>query len=304
MKNEIINGDCLDVYEDIEPSSADLIFTDPPYGNIKDLDWDKWESLESEWDEAIAPEDMFKLANHLLRQRGKFISFSMEPYTSKLVSAADSTLPFSYKLIWEKDHFGNTLMSGNAPVNYYEELAVFTKQYDWQDPVRQYFKHLHEYIGESKAEIIRQVGQRADHTFRYDSTQFSLCTRETYNALINTFAIDEWADYREYDDLPEYNNVFNLPEGENHKPNILKYDKAYGDHHPTQKPVPLLVDLIKTYTNPGDLVVDPFAGSGSTAVAAKNTGREFIGIEQREDYAQTARKRTNAIQQTLTEVSD
>lgn len=47
--------------------------------------------------------------------------------------------------------------------------------------------------------------------------------------------------------------------------------------HPQQKPTPLLRSLILTYSNPGELVVDPFAGSGSTGVAAESEGREFVG---------------------------
>lgn len=54
--------------------------------------------------------------------------------------------------------------------------------------------------------------------------------------------------------------------------------------HPTQKPVPLLEYLIKTYTNPGGLVLDNCMGSGSTGVAARNTGRRFVGIEKDAAY--------------------
>jgi len=61
--------------------------------------------------------------------------------------------------------------------------------------------------------------------------------------------------------------------------------------HPTQKPVSLMEWCIEKATNPGDLILDPFCGSGSTGVAAINTGRRFIGIEQREDYADIARAR-------------
>ena len=50
--------------------------------------------------------------------------------------------------------------------------------------------------------------------------------------------------------------------------------------HPTQKPVTLMEYLIKTYTNPGDVVLDNCMGSGTTGVACKNTGRRFIGIER------------------------
>ena len=61
--------------------------------------------------------------------------------------------------------------------------------------------------------------------------------------------------------------------------------------HPTQKPVALLEYLIKTYTNEGETVLDFTMGSGSTGVACKNTGRNFIGIELDEEYFEIAKKR-------------
>jgi site-specific DNA-methyltransferase (adenine-specific) len=63
--------------------------------------------------------------------------------------------------------------------------------------------------------------------------------------------------------------------------------------HPTEKPVPLLEYLIKTYTNEGDLVLDNCAGSGSTLVAAKNLGRQFIGIERDDIYFEIAKRRVS-----------
>ena len=64
--------------------------------------------------------------------------------------------------------------------------------------------------------------------------------------------------------------------------------------HPTQKPVPLLEYLIKTYTNEGEMVLDPTMGSGSTGVAAANTGRRFIGIELDAGYFGIAKERIQA----------
>lgn len=61
--------------------------------------------------------------------------------------------------------------------------------------------------------------------------------------------------------------------------------------HPTQKPVRLLEYLIRTYTDPGDTVLDFTMGSGSTGVACVRTGRNFIGIERDADYFATAQKR-------------
>lgn len=84
----------------------------------------------------------------------------------------------------------------------------------------------------------------------------------------------------------EYTNRFtNWPK------NVLEYNGERG-LHPTQKPVPLLEYLVRTYTNPGDTVLDNCMGSGSTGVAVKQVGgRHFIGIEQNAEYYKIAQQR-------------
>ncbi len=54
--------------------------------------------------------------------------------------------------------------------------------------------------------------------------------------------------------------------------------------HPTQKPVELIRYLIRTYSNPGDTILDNCIGSGTTAIAAMREGRHFIGFELNEEY--------------------
>lgn len=71
----------------------------------------------------------------------------------------------------------------------------------------------------------------------------------------------------------------------------FKVDKRVG--HPTQKPVALIEYLIKTYTNVGETVLDPFMGSGTTGVACQNLNRQFIGIELDETYFELAKRRIN-----------
>lgn len=61
--------------------------------------------------------------------------------------------------------------------------------------------------------------------------------------------------------------------------------------HPNEKPVELLKKLIESTTRPGELVLDPFAGSGSTLAAAALTGRQYIGIEISEEYHAIAQRR-------------
>ncbi len=65
--------------------------------------------------------------------------------------------------------------------------------------------------------------------------------------------------------------------------------------HPTEKPVELFGYLTKTYTAEGDLILDPFCGSGTTCVAAKMLGRRFIGIDISEKYCEIARMRLKAV---------
>ena len=72
-----------------------------------------------------------------------------------------------------------------------------------------------------------------------------------------------------------------------------------GKLHPTQKPVALFEYLIKTYTNKGDLVLDNCAGSGTTGVACKNLGRDFILIEKEKKYYEIAKKRINVTSEPL-----
>lgn len=78
---------------------------------------------------------------------------------------------------------------------------------------------------------------------------------------------------------------------------VVTYHKlASGEMiHPTEKPVGLLTSLVNAVTKPGDLILDPFAGSGSTLVAAKKSGRRFIGVELDDEYYEKARRRIEEV---------
>ena len=83
-----------------------------------------------------------------------------------------------------------------------------------------------------------------------------------------------------------------------HRPkDLITYHKLPSSQmiHPTEKPVGLLTNLISSVTKPGDLIVDPFAGSGSTCVAAKKTGRRFIGIELDDEHFEKASRRIEEV---------
>jgi site-specific DNA-methyltransferase (adenine-specific) len=80
---------------------------------------------------------------------------------------------------------------------------------------------------------------------------------------------------------------------------VLDFSSVHNPPHPTQKPVALMAYLIRTYSNPGDLVLDNTAGSGTTGVAAIETGRRAILIEQDADYYRIMCERIAAAQPPL-----
>lgn len=428
---ELYHGDFLEKAKNIPDDSVDLVLTDPPYGTVKNMRLEYQEENVYGWDTAIEPKKMFEVINRILRKNGKAVLFGQEPFTSRMITEAIPNLPFSYRMVWEKDHFANALAAKKAPVNYYEDVMVFSKTHPTSDfenghPLRVYFTDVLNYIGLKKSEINKIIGQRATNVFRVDSTQFALCTEQTYDDLIKEFGIDEMANFQEYNHLKKvderyklsvastfniweeepvknyedilvyskehgskntnpislimkeyqekanvfYNDeiiinglidsgiasnlnsagtmahhklswkhrqpqfltkeqydlwkpifnwehtyeelkaindeykkeiasTFNLWQKKKTKSNILKYAKDYPSLHPTMKPILLLEDLIKTFSNEEDLVVDLTMGSGSTGVACKNTGRSFIGIEMDDEYFNIAKERIESHEEQL-----
>ncbi len=299
-------GDCLEVMDKLIADGVvvDAIITDPPYGTIKNIGkntsgFGMKKQNNNMWDTEIDTGELFIRADKLLKKGGRLVLFGQEPYTSSLIQHVHPNLPFNYKMIWSKRHFANCLVAGKAPVNYFEDIMVFTKKHDMEAKnnieLRKYGATVIKYINKSKKEIVNIIGQKIDHFLRISSSQFSLCTEETYGELIDVFGIDEMEGFRPFSELRDINIIpeptFNLHDGEKIKSNILEYKKDFTGHHPTQKPVALMEDLIKTYTNEGELVLDFTMGSGTTGVACKNTNRDFIGIELDDTYFDIAKER-------------
>ena len=324
---KLYKGDCLIESDKIESGSVDLILTDLPYGNMQggDVKGDKKLKEIRSWDNTIEPNKVFEIANRILRKNGKMILFSQEPYTTKLISEAIANIPFGYRATWEKDNFAVALGAKVNMVSFTEDILVFSKfsgiieksDYSKPHPLRDYFNEELLKSGNTTKEIIDLVGCSASHYFT-KGNQFRLPTKEKYTALQTTgFFNKDFTELKEiHNDFRKERNIerdeylkkhsqkypstFNLWEGKKYKSNILKYKKDYDGHHPTQKPVLLLEDLIKTFSNENDLVVDLTMGSGSTGVSCKNTNRNFIGIEMDENYFNIATKRISEHQKELT----
>jgi site-specific DNA-methyltransferase (adenine-specific) len=241
-----------------------------------------------------------------------------QPFTTELISKAIPNLPHCYNMYWDKMHFANCLVSKKAPVSYIEDVLIFSKnnkKYDRKNdnPLRYYFADiLNKYgkdlliklfINEGRYSTEQSAKANVSLKFGQNKTNFEFITNSLYEYLKRN-GIKFYKTYEELKEIhnnyhtelkrelnEKYPSTFNLWEGKKYKSNILKYKKDYDGYHPTQKPILLLEDLIKTFSNENDLVVDLTMGSGSTGVACKNTNRNFIGIEQDENYFNIAQQR-------------
>ncbi|WP_261642971.1 DNA methylase [Erwinia mallotivora] len=86
---------------------------------------------------------------------------------------------------------------------------------------------------------------------------------------------------------------------ENPLRDVQEWQYTGNRHHPTEKPVSSLKPLIESFTHPGAIVLDPFAGSGSTCVAALQSGRRYIGIELMEKYHRAGQQRLADVQRAM-----
>ena len=309
MINQIFNGDCLEVMEKLikQGVRVDFILTDPPYGMLNGINIPKGNYKEGiSWDNEIPINPMFECMEKILREKGTAILFSQGDLTARLRTQTIHNLPYLYNYYWLKNGSAHGLCANKAPLNHIEELSVFFKEFDKysENPLRKYGQELRKWIVKKSNTNIedalkKQFGNRNGVGIFYQKcSQFGIPTKETYQSWIDDWQIDKMPEFISYDDLVRINKryvkIFNLEQGKKSKSSVLKYARPSGEeqgYHPTQKPVALLEDLILTYTNEGDTVLDFTMGSGSTGIAAINTNRYFIGVEKDKEIFQTAKQR-------------
>ncbi len=285
-------GDCLERMTEIPDNSIDLILTDPPYGTIRTISTGSMSGTE--WDVPIDTKKMMRECHRILRPRGTMCLFAQDPYTTEIINGNHGNLPFTYRYVWEKNHFANAMISAKAPVNVTEDICVYFKADTdhSENPLQKMFMDELERIGLKPKQIADMLGKAgAIHHFTTGKV-FRIPSSERLDEIKKLTGAFDWShdfitmineSFKSWQAI-RFPKVFNLPVGQKHKRNILKYSKDVENYHPTQKPVNLLCDLIETYTNPGDSVLDFTMGSGSAGVAAIRTGRKFTGIEASGEY--------------------
>jgi len=211
------------------------------------------------WDTVIPFEPMWEQLKRIIKPNGAIVMTASQPFTSVLV--VSNLDMFKYSWIYKKRCASNFAQAKYAPMKEHEDVLVFSKGKVNYYPI--------------KEERQGSGGERVKHLFsdatRHKSGEFVGAMSGEYNGKADELRFPS--------SVQEFNN------------------RASGDrgHHPAQKPVALGQYLIKTYTNPGDTILDFTTGSGSFCVAAKMEGRNFIGIEMSEEYCKIARERINLI---------
>ena len=308
----LYHGDCLDIMKTLPDNSVDAVVTDPPYNIDKVRDWDKWKTKEGyiEWCGKWIAECV-----RLLKDNGSIYIFHNDmPQIAMLMEWIRLNTPLVFKqfIVWNKRFNGSPnkgYMDGYCAVDSlrnYQQLAEYLLYYTFQDQtglttvmldtnnfstLRQYFKDYQEALGLTKLEILERVGQCADHCFRWGSSQWDLPTAETYSE-IGKLPINGEFVRREYEDLRrEYEDLRYVFNNQKTHHSVWNYDFAPKQGHITPKPLDLMENIIKHSTNEGQTVLDPFLGSGTTALACVKQGRRYIGIELNPKYCDIAVKR-------------
>ena len=213
------------------------------------------------WDSVIDFELMWEQLNRIIKPNGAVVLFGSEPFSSAL--RMSNIKNYKYDWIWDKQRGVGMSTVKHRPMKQHEIISVFSNK-----------KHKYYPIKTPREKIL-------------DSSKWSFNKIHTENG--------------NFDSKGKPGRVYN----DKFPVSILKYhkDKAECNNtkrvHPTQKPIPLMEYLIKTYTNENETVLDFTMGSGSTGVACKNTNRNFIGIEQDDKYFEIAKQRINNTQTKL-----
>ena len=205
------------------------------------------------WDLIIPFEPLWKQYERIIKDNGAIVLTASQPFTSQLVMS--NTKLFKYEIIWEKNRGTGFLTANKRVVKIHENVLIFYKMQPTYNPQ----KTLAEEDKIDKRKTLNNLPYRKD----------------AFTAKAGFIRIRKEDDGTRYPtSVQKFNN-----------------SNSVNSLHPTQKPVELMEYLIKTYTNEGETVLDNCMGSGTTGVAAKKTGRNFVGIEQDEKYFNLAVKR-------------
>jgi len=237
------------------------VMQDIPDGSVDAVICDPpFGTTNCKWDSVIPFEPMWAQLKRIVKPNGAIVLMASQPFTSALVMS--NVGMFKYCWVWEKSRPTGHVHSKNKPMKKHEDIAVFSTGTT-------------AHAAQSKRRMCYNPQDLINHVvpiLRKNSTEsHSVMSARPSNR----------------DTFQEFGN---------YPTSVLKIASQGKPLHPTQKPVALMEYLIRTYTNAGETVLDFAAGSGTTGVAAANTGRRFIGIEMDADYFAIAQARIRTAQ--------
>ena len=258
--NSIYNEDCLKGMEKIPDKSVDMILCDLPYG-----------TTQNKWDTIIPFEQLWEQYERVIKDNGAIVLTASQPFTSALVMSNPKL--FKHEWIWEKQKANNFMGAKYQPLKYHENVLVFAKGRVNYYPQKYKVLEIDEITGMNKKELTDLMKSR-----EYDR----------FGKIDKRKTINDSSSNKEYLGT-KVKRSRAKDTGYRNPKSVLKINKkAHKLIHPTQKPVALFEYLIKTYTDEGETVLDNCMGSGTTAIAAINTNRNYIGFELDEDYHKTS----------------
>lgn len=304
-------GDCLEVMRSLPEASVDAVVTDPPYYRVKDEDWDR------QWDDPAAflswLDQVAEQWQRVLKPNGSLYCFASPQMAARVEVMLGKRFQVLNSIRWVKAQGWHEKAEKEALRSYLSpwEAVIFAEQFGADgaamgasgysgacdelrgfvfEPLRLYLDSEREAAGFTVRQVAeafqvksgsRTVTGMAGHWF--SRVQWTLPTAENYAWLQDLFNCEHLRrDYehlrRDYEDL--------------RRPfNVTRFDpftdvwtfatvKPRPGKHPCEKPQALLRHIISSSTKPGAVVLDSFAGSGSTGQACLALGREFVGIER------------------------
>lgn len=238
FENKVIQGDCLNVMQNIPDNSIDMVLCDLPYG-----------TTQNKWDSVIDLDKLWKEYNRIVKPNGAIVLTSQGVFTAKLILSNEKY--FKYKIVWIKSKSTNFLNAKKQPLRKHEDICIFYKKQPNYNPQMT--------NGEAYDKGIRKdqyTGSYGDFKPRHVKSN-----GKRYPTDVIAFDEQEIEDY-----------VY------------VKTAESEGKvYHPTQKPIELGRYLIRTFSKPGDIILDNACGSGSFLLSAILENRKFIGIEKNED---------------------
>lgn len=214
-------------------------------------------TTQCSWDLAVDFNLLWEQYIRVAKPKAAILICSAQPFTSTVIKSNPEM--YRYLWYWSKEKGSNFFRTGNQPLRMVEEVNVFSRENGYTyNPQMVLLDKPYRHTMPLKHSAITGKGE------------------------ISKKQSAEQREYKTY--------THSSPK------NLLHFARDNGNKSlvPTQKPVALMEYMIKTYTNPGDVVLDSFLGSGTTGVAAKRLGRGFIGMEKSDKHFEIAQTRIEA----------